>query len=208
MLPHAAKVATQERKIVINDDLTRLHVSLDKETSANLERLKELLSHKLPNAKSADLISYALKFVLNDIDPLKKVEQLTPIKDSVNGANIGRDRVTEPAQKTLKPFASSAEAVRVKKVGSNNRRWNRPRISRRLRKELIRNAGGRCAFRDPATGKTCGSRFQLEIDHIHPIALGGSNDPSNLRVLCRQHNQQAARQVFGDSKMAKYSRSP
>ncbi|MDY6804813.1 MAG: HNH endonuclease [Cyanobacteriota bacterium] len=38
-------------------------------------------------------------------------------------------------------------------------------------------------------GKT-GSETQLTIDHIIPLALGGTNDISNLQTLCRPCNSQ------------------
>jgi hypothetical protein len=38
-------------------------------------------------------------------------------------------------------------------------------------------------------GKKCGSRFQLELDHIQPIWAGGTSEIENLRILCRAHNQ-------------------
>ena len=58
-------------------------------------------------------------------------------------------------------------------------------IPRKLRYSLLRRAGFRC--------ETCGASPQddgvrLEIDHIHPVSRGGTNDPSNLRVLCRDCN--------------------
>jgi hypothetical protein len=33
----------------------------------------------------------------------------------------------------------------------------------------------------------CGSSHALEVDHIVPRALGGSDDPENLRLLCRSY---------------------
>jgi hypothetical protein len=34
----------------------------------------------------------------------------------------------------------------------------------------------------------CGSHSDLTIDHIHPVSLGGLNDPTNLQTLCRGCN--------------------
>jgi hypothetical protein len=45
-----------------------------------------------------------------------------------------------------------------------------------------------CQFRDPLTGKVCGSTFNLEIDHKRPRWAQGSHAPNNLQVLCRAHN--------------------
>ncbi|MBS1972452.1 MAG: HNH endonuclease [Bdellovibrionales bacterium] len=46
-----------------------------------------------------------------------------------------------------------------------------------------------CQFRDPSSGKVCGSKRFLQVDHRRPQWAGGSNDLSNLQVLCAQHNQ-------------------
>ena len=40
-----------------------------------------------------------------------------------------------------------------------------------------------------STHKICGSKWRLNIDHIKPVWAGGTNDLSNLRVLCGQHNR-------------------
>jgi hypothetical protein len=46
-----------------------------------------------------------------------------------------------------------------------------------------------CQYIDPDSGRQCGSRFQLEIDHIQMISRGGTNSTENLRVLCGNHNK-------------------
>lgn len=41
----------------------------------------------------------------------------------------------------------------------------------------------------------CGATSDLTGDHILPISLGGSNEPSNCRILCRSCNSKAGVQV-------------
>ena len=53
-----------------------------------------------------------------------------------------------------------------------------------------------------ADGKRCGARGFLELDHIVPHALGGSDEAENLRVRCRPHNRLYAEQVFGSERVA------
>jgi 5-methylcytosine-specific restriction endonuclease McrA len=57
-------------------------------------------------------------------------------------------------------------------------------------------AGKCCEYTNPNNGQRCDGVYQLQIDHKIPLALGGSNNPSNLRVLCRTHNLLEARK-FG-----------
>jgi hypothetical protein len=66
-----------------------------------------------------------------------------------------------------------------------------------VRNQIIRRDDGCCTYNDLITDKRCGSRSFVEVDHIVPRALGGSNDQSNLRLLCRAHNIMTSRKVFG-----------
>ena len=66
-----------------------------------------------------------------------------------------------------------------------------------LRDRIWQRDQGQCTYQDPATGNRCNSRHLLQVDHIHPRALGGTNDESNLRLLCAQHNRHRAEKTFG-----------
>jgi 5-methylcytosine-specific restriction endonuclease McrA len=56
-----------------------------------------------------------------------------------------------------------------------------------------------------AAGGTCDSTLRLEIDHVVPRARGGAPTVSNLRILCAVHNALAARQVYGDAWMDRFT---
>lgn len=64
---------------------------------------------------------------------------------------------------------------------------------------------GRCQ-RPLANGDVCGSRYRPEFDHIQPRALGGETTVENGRILCRRHDDLAARCAFGDALMDRYTR--
>ena len=49
-----------------------------------------------------------------------------------------------------------------------------------VKKQVLYNCGYKCCICD--TGR------RLEIDHIYPFSKGGSNDISNLQVLCKTCN--------------------
>ncbi|MNL02078.1 hypothetical protein D3C87_1225730 [compost metagenome] len=71
----------------------------------------------------------------------------------------------------------------------------RKSINISTRRDLLRKANKCCEFVDPKTGRICAGAYQLQVDHRVPLALGGSNEVENLRVLCRTHNLLAANQL-------------
>jgi len=74
-------------------------------------------------------------------------------------------------------------------------------IPQRIKDEVYRRDGGRCSFRG-RDGKRCGSRWNLQYDHIVPYGKGGDNSPENLRLLCAEHNQLMAEREYGTEHMA------
>ncbi len=97
----------------------------------------------------------------------------------------------DPAEKAkkmvvLKPKStSSAPAPDIKRC-----------ITARERRQVWKRAGSQC--------QNCGSTHALQIDHVQPRALGGSDEVENLRLLCRPCNQRAAINCLGLTKMERY----
>ena len=58
-----------------------------------------------------------------------------------------------------------------------------------VKREVWRRDQGCCSYVDPHSGRRCGSRYRLEIDHVVPFALGGTTEPGNLRIRCRAHHR-------------------
>ncbi len=64
-----------------------------------------------------------------------------------------------------------------------------------VKSAVYRRDGGQCTFLN-GEGLRCESRRALEYDHVKPWSQGGrSDDPKNIRLLCRTHNQLAARRA-------------
>ena len=58
-----------------------------------------------------------------------------------------------------------------------------------VRRQVWERDRGCCSYADRGSGRRCGSRHLLEIDHVVPYALGGSAEPDNLRLLCAAHHR-------------------
>ena len=56
--------------------------------------------------------------------------------------------------------------------------------------------GGQCTFVSE-DGHRCQERKFVELDHVLAVARGGEATESNLRLLCRAHNQYEAERTFG-----------
>ena len=94
------------------------------------------------------------------------------------------------AKHEKRKFAVTDRPCRSRRVSKNPRL-----IPAEVRRAVHARDGGRCTYAGP-TGHRCESRA-VEFDHIVPIAKGGTSTVSNVRQLCRAHNQLAAEHAFG-----------
>ncbi len=110
-----------------------------------------------------------------------------------------RCKETSRPHRQRRPTGSRTSSKQRGPTGSRTSS-DQPRQSRYIKAEVVRAVWkrdqSRCTW-TRADGKRCNARAGLEIDHIKPYAYGGEGVASNLRLLCRAHNQLEARRRFG-----------
>jgi 5-methylcytosine-specific restriction endonuclease McrA len=142
------------------------------ELRRKLELCQDLMSHANPSRDLGIVIERAVDLLLSELERKRLGQAKRPRRESSEGVEP-RERQREFSHAT-KPS----------------------RVTTRVRREVFERDGLQCTYvaRD---GLRCEARAYLELDHIDPRALGGSNDATNLRVRCRAHNQLWAEQSFG-----------
>jgi hypothetical protein len=73
-----------------------------------------------------------------------------------------------------------------------------------VRRAVWERDRGRCQW-PRHDGRRCESTHQLEVDHVVPRALGGPSTVDNCRLLCRIHNDLAARLTYGNDWMDQFT---
>ena len=94
-----------------------------------------------------------------------------------------RPHQTDVVKEALKKAVEKAKQQKFKTLKRPSLQLEVRSSKRSSQRHVFAKAAHRC--------QNCGSKHALEIDHIHPKALGGSNNPANMRILCRSCNQRA-----------------
>ena len=155
----------------VTADTYSLRVTVDAALEKDIEELKALLSHKIPNGELTAVVREAVQCALEK--------------------HRKRKGAAEPARKRKSPVAAKAVTKTV---------CGREPISAAVRRDVWKRDEGKCTWRGP-DGQRCGSTWKVELDHIRPAALGGPSTVENLRILCRAHNTLAAEHAFGREHM-------
>lgn len=138
-------------------------------------KAKEMIDHQ----KVSERI-YELR---QQIQEKMHATKLVPVSDRVGNALAGLFPDTEEREQFCTDVISAALA---KIEGGLRAIQSRRSIGGGVRYHVLHRAGFKC--------QACGARptdsndVELAIDHIVPFSLGGSNDASNLQVLCAPCN--------------------
>ncbi|MCB0317481.1 MAG: HNH endonuclease [Bdellovibrionales bacterium] len=142
-------------------------------------------------------ITHKIQFQAKDefVEKLKEVKALLSNKYS---AGITLEKVfTECMEVYLDKHSPTRRDVRRKKrkiklVEAKKRTRNIPVD---VRDQVFVRDENQCTYISE-NGIRCCSTYNLQVDHIKPYALGGSNELSNLRILCAKHNRLEAMRFF------------
>src|SRR5690606_10721401 len=103
----------------------------------------------------------------------------------------------DPARKA----ARKSRTARTKKIPTKSHTDSEEKRSRYtpavVEEAAFAESGGQCTFVS-SNGRRCTERLFLERDHKVPFGKGGrSDDPANMRHLCRTHNRLMAERAYG-----------
>jgi hypothetical protein len=157
----------------------RLELTISRELKQKLERARELSSHANPTGDLEVVLDRAL-------DAL--IEQLQRRRFATTKA--GKAGAPDVQRRHDSSSDSSNESARDV--------TSRPHIANAVRRHVAIRDEQRCTYVS-AEGRRCGARGFLQLHHEHPFALGGTDTPDNLRLLCAAHNRLLAELELGAS---------
>ena len=164
----------------LSADRFGVHFTADTEFRDLLEEVRDLARYRHPQGDLLSLMRAGLEAYRRELQKSrfgvgKKARAEKP-RDSVPA--LGLETGNEPRN------------------GSAKRRYVPAAVTR----EVYMRDGKRCSFVSQ-DGRRCGARAWLERDHVDPVAAGGGSSVENIRMRCRAHNQQTAREHFGSAYM-------
>ena len=185
---------TLEKEAFVEIQPKRPAVTLDsfeEPLRGKLQRLLETKAHSHPDLDVVRLIDLLADLGLEKWDKLKKAKRALKEIDA-----------PVPALIKVKEAQPHSQSLRRETLTDRNAagRVSRPYLPSTIRHAVFLKSQGKCS--------NCGTGRAIEIDHIVPVAMGGSSEIGNLRILCRSCNQRSAIERFGQDKMRSYLNSP
>jgi hypothetical protein len=140
-----------------------------------LEELKHLLAHNNFEGRINVLVEQLADMALDKLRPREP--------KSAESQVVSQQKPTSPAPGIEKMACAGVRQERSRYIPVGQRR-----------QVLLRDRKG-CTYKDPKSGRVCGSRHGLQFDHIVPFGLGGQNSAQNLTLRCGAHNRFLAEQM-------------
>ncbi len=146
----------------------------------------------------------ALEMRRTAVAPLTRTE--TRIHVTVTPAFVTLLKKAKAGQSHVQPGATDEQVLTAALellIAQQEKR--RASVPPKVKREVMKRDGGKCQW-PMVGGGVCGSTVLLEVDHVVPRGKGGPSTVDNCRILCKVHNIDAARQVYGDAHMDLFTR--
>lgn len=167
-------IFAEDKEKYHRDESVTLTITFSKEQMQILTQAQDLISHAVPEKKWAEALTYLAQ---------KEIQRRTQVK-----------RKLPKEEKDLTTVLASAKTLPM----NNPAPTPATGVERRPVPAAVRKAVFHqqrcCQYRDPETGRICGSTRFSQTDHRQAVWAGGSNEASNLQILCGQHNRHKYRQ--------------
>jgi 5-methylcytosine-specific restriction endonuclease McrA len=183
-----------ERRVV-------LEFAVSKAFMGKLGRLRSLMWHRLPaNATMEQVFELMLDQVLEQKDPAarraRREEREKRARANASPTHRARRQKRDKEGACSSPPRGQSHCETEYEDSPSRPSGNPRHIPARVRDEVFVRDKGRCAFVG-RTGRKCGSTSGLQVDHIVPLARGGTAALGNLRLLCAWHNRLEAERLLG-----------
>ena len=221
----------KEKERVITNELTEIRFIANEALLQKLKRFKEIDSHVQVNPNYAELFERLVDLALKQKDPElkpKRISEKTLNRGKTDQGNLKFESIFSAPKKEVAVIlkndqpSSSAKSLGsacisvsagVKsspsphagaRPGTSTPHQNPRFIPAHIKVAVFKRDHGACVYQNVNTGKQCGSTFQIQFDHVVPVAKGGESRIENLRILCASHNRLEAERVFGKEKMGQF----
>ena len=188
------KTYTSQEKVKILQDLTG---KTQKEAEAQLIQISPKPFQHIDRERVLSKDITELRFTLNRATT-KKLNRLRELKPNSSTEELldwmlSRSlKQIDPLEKPKRTKDKANQAIPQRQSPAPQRRA----LSRFTRHQVWQKAKARCQFKDHQSSHSCRSTIGLEIDHIQPLAFGGTDQIENLRLLCREHHKLFTRASF------------
>lgn len=186
------EIKSFEKKVVQRDESVRLEITFTREEYELLQEMKDMLSNKIPGATNRDVLVEALKEFKRRKNPAREVKNsrvssaAEPNSEKLDGQNLN---IANPTNADSMNADSMNADLKLERLTTEQKSFAE------VRRSVFRK--DKCCQWKYNNGKLCGSTFQLQVDHKQSKWLGGSDEESNLQLLCGAHNRIKYRQEIG-----------
>lgn len=214
---------TADGDLIDKEPEVEVRLTLKQSEVELLHRAREILAAGGHVPSDGEITVKALQDLLKKRDPAEKAKRaearrLKKEKKAQSGevssthsgkSSPGKEsRSCEPQTTELADGTNDAPHKSHSAEFSPGKKPPRVRERRRIPAEVKHHVrlrdGGQCCWVFP-NGERCPERMMLEFDHKEMVCRGGKNHPDNIRLLCRRHNQEAAKNALGRFFMERFT---